>query len=385
MSQFTIAWLILDLTGSVGQLGIAVFLQGVGWTVVALFGGLLADRYSRRKFLVAIELFNVANALVIASLVLSGAVSTWYVFLASLLLGVLAGVAGPARQALIRYLVGDADILNAVSLSSLQMQAAKFLWPALGGVIIGGFGTGFAFCFVAICSVVGCVLLTTIQGLREETTQAANPLAQIFSGIRYSFSTPTMRTIMALNYTFAFSGLVFLNLAAGFAREEQGFSASATGLFIMATGLGACSAGILLSVHEVRERISIFTLGCAAFGVIMLLMCLNRSAAGAYALMAGIGFTNSGFVIIAQTIFQVSVDARYLGRVMSLWMLAGGIAAVSALPLGMAADAFGMRWVFGVLAAGFVLVSCVVASTLLQQARRSGSHEQYRAESSSAG
>ena len=142
INQLTIAWLVLDLTGSVGQLGLVIFFQGLPAAATALFGGVFADRYSRRKLLMWTQALTTAILAVLAVLTLAEMVEVWMVYVASILLGTAMSLTMPARNALIRSLVPIEQTMNAVALNSMQQQASRIVWPSLAGGMIAGLGVG---------------------------------------------------------------------------------------------------------------------------------------------------------------------------------------------------------------------------------------------------
>src|SRR4051812_30269354 len=113
--QLGMAWLVLDLTDSVGQLGLVVFFQGVPMAVASFFGGVLADRYDRRKLLMAAQAVTMTNLLVLAALTISDVVALWHIYLSAVGLGLMQSVTMPSRSALVRSLVGEVDMVNAVA------------------------------------------------------------------------------------------------------------------------------------------------------------------------------------------------------------------------------------------------------------------------------
>jgi MFS family permease len=370
-TQLALAWLILDLTGKVGQLGLVIFIQGVAWTVVALVGGILADRYRRRNLLLGSQLFTAANLAILAVLTLGGLAETWQVYVSSLVLGTTNALTFPARQALIRNLVDADDMMNAVALNSMQMHSGRIVWPALAGVVIGTLGVGAALILGSACSVASIIFLALIKDLKENSSVGTTSAwRQVTAGLSYSFSTPLLKMVMMLNFGVAFFGLAYLNMAPGFAREELGFSAGKTGLFIMASGIGAIIAATTLVLHEIENRNTVVVLMCGCFGLSILALCLSPTDWSAFLFMALFGFSNSSFSIIAQTIFQVSVEPRYLGRVIGLWSMGGGIGALTALPIGLAGDHFGLRWSLGFVSAVLVAVTLLVFVMFLPHVRR---------------
>jgi predicted MFS family arabinose efflux permease len=213
-------------------------------------------------------------------------------------------------------------------------------------------------------------LLLVITGVAEDEHFKREPaLTQIVGGVRYAFSTPVLKMVQLLNIAVAFFGLAYISMGPGFGREELHLNASGTGFFIMASGVGAIVAALVLVMHEVNDRNRAVCLMCGAFGASLLAICLSPNVATAFAFMAVFGFSNSCFSILAQTIFQLSAEPRYLGRVIGLWSMGGGVGQLTALPIGVAGDAFGLRWSLGFVAVMLVLSSAAVAALLLPRIR----------------
>ena len=152
IQQLAIAWLVLDLTDSVGQLGLVIFSQGVPMAIVSFYGGVLADRYERRRLLVLAQAGTMLNLLALALLSMSGMIEMWQVYASAVGLGIMQAITQPARTALIRSLVDDDDMTNGVALNAIQMHSSRILWPSVAGVLIAVAGIGSTLLLSAACS-----------------------------------------------------------------------------------------------------------------------------------------------------------------------------------------------------------------------------------------
>ena len=360
IQQLAIAWLVLDLTGSVGQLGLVIFMQGVPMALVSFYGGVLADRYDRRLLLVGAQLLTMLNLFILAGLALAGVVEMWQVYLSSFGLGIMQSITMPARTALIRSLVGDEDMVNAVALNAVQMHSSRILWPSLAGVLIALAGIGATISLSALCSLGGILCLVSIRGLQRThyVSNGVSPWQQMLEGLRFVQREPSVFTIMALSLCCGLFGLAYMNLAPAFAREELGLDSSGAGLFIMSMGVGAIVGSALMLVYPARDAQRLFVLLTGLFGLNILLQAVNPWLPAAFVVMALFGLSNSALVVAGQTFLQVSVPQGYLGRVIGLWSLAGGLGFITALPIGLLGDIIGLRWTLG--AAGFMLLLTAV-------------------------
>jgi MFS family permease len=358
LQQFALAWLVLDLTGSIGQLGLVIFLQGIPLTLVALFGGVLADRYNRRNLLLFSQTFTMLNLAILSFLTITEVIEVWVVYLSALGLGAMQALTLPARQALIRSLVGPKEMMNAVALNTIQQHTSRIIWPAMAGVLVALAGVGATFGISASCSVFGIVCLSMVRGTRHVAAERAGSLlGEVKEGVRYSFSTPVVSTIMTLGLGFAMLALGFTALAPGFAREEMGFSSTRTGVFMMSLGLGALTGSVLLLVLDLKDRLRAFVRLCAAYAVALSLIAINPYDFAAFPLMALLGFSNATTSVSALTLLQTTASQQYLGRVISLFGVGVGLGFLLALPVGLVGDLVGLRLPLLVFGLSFALWS----------------------------
>lgn len=365
VQQLAVAWLVLDLTDSAGQLGLVIFAQGVPMAIVSFYGGVLADRYDRRRLLIGAQWMTMLNLFALAFLAGSGLVAVWHVYVSSFGLGVMQAITMPARTAMIRSLVDDEDMANGVALNAVQMHSSRILWPSIAGVLIALAGIGSTLLLSALCSFAGIVCLFRISDWIDESSPAltkASPFQQMLDGLRYVRGTPQVATVMKLSLCCGLFGLAFMNLSPAFARDELGLNSSGTGLFIMSMGVGAIIGSALMLMFPARDTHRLFIILTGVFGANLLLQGLNPWTPGAFVLMAFFGLSNSALVVAGQTFLQVSVPPAYLGRVIGLWSLAGGLGFITSLPLGMIGDAVGLRWAIG--GAGFLLMVSVLVVLL---------------------
>lgn len=139
------AWLVLKLTNSPTALGTVTLLQFLPITLLAMFGGVFADRLPKRAVLFGTQSASALQALTLATLVLSGRIQLWELYILALILGLINAFDNPTRQAFVVELVGKGQVANAVALNSSLFNSARIIGPAIGGVAINLAGVGGAF------------------------------------------------------------------------------------------------------------------------------------------------------------------------------------------------------------------------------------------------
>ena len=128
-------WLVLEITGNSGvALGIVTALQFLPVLLLGLYGGVLADRFDKRRLLIGAQAAMGLLALVLGLLVVTGSVQLWHVYVLAALLGLAAVVDTPVRQSFVSEMVGRDLLTNAVSLNSTTFNAGRVLGPAVAGV-----------------------------------------------------------------------------------------------------------------------------------------------------------------------------------------------------------------------------------------------------------
>jgi len=350
VQQLAMAWLVLDLTDSVGQLGLVIFMQGVPMALASFYGGMLADRYNRRTILLLAQTLTMLNLAILAFLTTADLIELWHVYLSSIGLGLMQALTNPARNALIRSLVDDADMLNAVALNAVQFHSSRIIWPSFAGTLISLAGVGVTLAISAGFSLTGILFLTMVRTIKDESAdrrETASQLQQMADGLRFSFTEPNVKTVMLLTLSAGLFGLSLMNLAPAFAREELDLGASGAGFFLMAQGVGSLIGSTLLLLFPVRDSKQLFVLLLVPYGLCMLAQAANPWLPGAFMIMGLFGLTTSVLVVAGQTFIQTNVPQELLGRVVGLWSLAGSLGFITSLPIGLAGDELGLRWAIG--------------------------------------
>lgn len=358
LTQFAVTWLVLDITGSLASLGLVIVAQGFPMTLIALFGGVLADRHDRRKLLIGAQTVSMASILLLSAAVLMDIVHLWHVFANSILLGSTLALTQPARQALISDLVPPEQRINAIALNSVQQHASRIVWPSVAAGVIAVLGIGPALLVTAGCFLLGIIGIVMIRGLKMEPRfDRPSPLRSLAEGISYTRTAPQVSRVIGLTLVFGLSSLAFIQMAPGFARAGLGFSAAQTGVFMLCIGLGALAGGAMFTVLQLKSSATLCTLAMMSYSLTLILFAVNPWYAGFFVIAFLNGVANSMEVILPNALFQTLVPPAYLGRVISLWFLAAGLAALSALPLGVIGDAYGLQTAFACAGVLFIVVA----------------------------
>jgi MFS family permease len=323
-------WLVLRLTNSSVAVGLTAALQFVPMLFAGAWGGLLADRMSKRRLLTITQTLMVVPALTLWALTASGNVETWMVYALVFARGSVNAVDNPARQSFVMEMVGRDRVVNAVSLNSLIVHSARIIGPAIAGAVIAAIGVAPCFLVNALSFI---AMLVALRMIDPELLHGGKPArrqpGQLRSALRHVARTPELRVplaAMALVGTLSFNFQVMLPLMARFAFHG-GASTYAALTTAMAVGAvaGALAAGARQRVNSAllagaALAFGAFSLGAAAAPTLGLeLVALVITGAASVTFAAGIN-----------SILQLEAAPSMRGRVMALY----SVVFVGSTPIG---------------------------------------------------
>ncbi|GIH28735.1 MFS transporter [Acrocarpospora phusangensis] len=367
-------WLVLSLTGGSGTaLGVTVALQFLPVMVFGLWGGMLADRYPKRRLLVVAESLMGLLALAMGVLIVSGAVQVWHVFVMAFLLGLLACVEVPTRQAFVVEMVGQDDLSNAIALNSSTFNLARVVGPALAGVLIYWMGTGPIFMVNAVSfgAVIAGLLLMRKSELR---TPARVPRAkgQLREGLRYVGGRPDLLLPMLIVAFVAVFAQSFSTAIALMATNVYNAGSSAFGIASSALAIGALG-GALLAARRIKPSRRFLLLGAAFFGIFQMMAALAPGYITFLVLLVPAGMAMITVNTTANATVQMGASHEMRGRVMGIYVLVfTGGAPIGAPLVGWLSEIAGPR--IAVMATGALSLVGVVLALLITRmvAKRKG-------------
>ncbi len=345
MQMVAQAWLVLKLTNSGAALGIATALQFLPILFFSPFGGVIADRVSKRKILFFTQSIAGILAIILGVMVATNLVQLWMVYLLAFALGIVNVFDNPTRQTFYMELVGPDHIRNAVTLYSTLVNLARIIGPAIAGALIAA--VGLAPCFLINgFSYIAVVAMLALMHTDELLTTPPVPAAkgQIMEGFKYVFSTPVLRItliMMAIIGTLTYEFQVSLPLIAQFTFKGD---ASSYAFLTAAMGFGAAIGGILFAS---RKGVAPYKLVSATllFGVAILVAALMPSLLLTAAAMVLVGLCSINFSSLGNSILQLQSNPQMRGRVMALWSVAFlGSSTIGGPIVGWFAETAGPRW-----------------------------------------
>lgn len=349
MQSLAQAWLMYRLTQSGLMLGLAGAALMLPSLVLGLYGGVLADRFSRRHLLLAAQGLAMLQALALAVLTLGGWVQPWHILTLALLLGMVQAFELPARHSFVAQLVPRADLANAIALNASLFHASRLVGPAIAGVLVALIGEGWVFLINAVTfiAVLGSLLAIRLPQAPEEHAPTAKGLR---AGLSYARHHAPIRAALSMVAAVSLLGSSAAVLMPVFAVEVFGVGAGRLGALMGAIGAGALVGAFVLAGRRdpvgLERVIAVAGIGT---GLALLLFALTPVFGLALVLLAGIGFCMTSVMASSNTFIQLAVPDGLRGRVMSLFSIAlHGMVPLGNLAVGAVADLAGATWAVAV-------------------------------------
>jgi MFS family permease len=365
-------WLVLELShNSPGALGAVSALQFTPVLLLTLWGGKLADRYDKRHLLIAANAVFAITAIVFATIVASGAVQLWHVFLFAALLGVANAVETPVRQSFVSELVELPLLPNALALSAATFNTARIGGPALAGVALAVFHTGPVFLIATVLAVAPCFSYLRMRPADLfRTARPAKKDTRILDGLSYVWKRQDLLLPIFVMAVIGMIGFNFPVTLASLAKINFHAGPSSFGLLTTSLAIGALCGALAGSLRRARPGAYVVLAAGIAFGLLEFTVGFAPSFLTAALLLVPTGFFSIYLAQAANHRVQMGVAAEYRGRVMSLYVLVFlGTTPIGASLAGWWGERFGVPssiWGAGLIS----LITAVVA--LVWQLRNSG-------------
>jgi len=364
--NLTLPFVLFELTGSALWVGAAVAAQFLPMFMFSPLGGSVADQYPRRSVLLVMQLAMGVGAALIWLAWVSDLRNPWVLLLLVAVVGALNGVSMPSWQGFVHDLVPREDLLSAVTLNSLQFNAARAIGPAIGGVMLATLGPAWAFGLNAVsyAFIIAALLLVRAgRGLR--VARSTLPFTrQIRSAVGYIKGQPGIVMALIIAFTVGFFGNPVFSFTVVFAGAVFAVGPVQLGIMNAALGVGAFAAAPLVGGSRFAPRLSVVAgSGLVAYGAMLILFALAPSYGISILALVVIGACFLSVVASINTAGQMIVADSYRGRVLALRMMVFTVAApTGGLAQGWLADQVGPRVTVATAGVAMLVIALVVVS-----------------------
>ncbi len=345
MQSIATGWLVFRLTGSPMMLGIAGFAAQIPAFLLSPVAGVLGDRLSRRKILLAAQVLAMVQALTLAAATLSGSVEVWHIIALSVMLGTVNAFEMPTRQAFVVEMVDDmADLPNAIALNSALFNSSRLIGPALAGILVAfaGEGTCFLLNGISYFTAIAALLMMKIKAV-PQSSRPFNLREELAEGFLYTFRFTPIRDLLILIAMISLIGMSFPVLMPVFAKDILSGDSHTYGFLVSASGAGALIGTLYLAMRKsVLGLGRVVNIAVCFFGVSLMVFSFSVSMYLSLAVLVGVGFSMTVTAASINTILQTIVDEGKRGRVMSFYVMAfTGAAPIGSLTSGWFSSHYG--------------------------------------------
>jgi MFS family permease len=362
MQRLAMGWVVWEMTGSAGWLGVMTFLKFAPTIALGLIGGVLADRASRRRIIIAVQAFAVVKTLAIVVLMALGWLNLALLLLLEFAIGTAIALGQASSKTIVSELVPAERLGSAIALNSVVFNTSTLIGPAIAGAVMLALGTVACFAVIAALFAIHLIVICLVVPDAEPRRRAAGSESMgraILAALRYSVRHDGIGPMLALHLAFTLCARPLVDLIPAFVGGELGGGVDAVSLLTSMVGAGAVIAGIYLAQRRPGPGLCWIVMATMVLlGIAMLGYAAAPSLAVAAPLAALIGAGMSVRGAGIQTLVQLAAAENLRGRVLSFYgLVLNGGAAIGGLAMGLLADAIGLREAIAVMTAAALLVS----------------------------
>ena len=365
-------YLIYQITRSPVYLGYVSFASGIPTWLFTLYGGVIADRVSRRALMIITQTSMMILAFILAALTFTGVVQPWHILLLAFLLGVAQAFDAPARQAFVLEMVEREDLTNAVALNATMFNLAVAVGPAMGGLTYAAFGPGWCFTLngLSFIAVIVALALMKLKALAP-VGRRGSPMLELREGLRYVVHHQYIGVLIAMIGVSGLFGASLFSLFPAWAVAVLHGNETTNGLLLSARGVGALIGALFIaSLGRFRFKGRVLTFGSFAFPILMLVFSALRGLPFSLLTLVAVGFAQILTFNLINALVQTQAEDRYRGRVMGVYSLVFfGSMPIGALVAGAIAQQTSEQLAV-VLGASVLLVSAVLLWVFIPRMRR---------------
>ncbi|MEW6457119.1 MAG: MFS transporter [Acidobacteriota bacterium] len=365
MQSVALGWLVLILTNSPFYLGLAGFAGSIPVLFFSLFGGVLADRFSKRNLLITTQTFAMVQAFILAGLTISKAVNVWHILFLATFLGTVNAIDAPTRQSFIAEIVSKEYLTNAIALNSTMFNSARIIGPALAGILMAVIGISGIFIINGISFLAVIWSLFLINSVKINSNNSHDSIWEnLKEGFKYVKNNRLIISIIILVASFSVFGTSYMMLMPVFARDILQVGASGLGFLMAFSGIGALIGALsLASLGDYKKKGLLLTAGNLVLPITLFFFAISKSFTISSIFIFGVGWSMITQMASANSLIQSIVPDNLRGRVMSLYTLTFfGMMPIGSIQAGIIAELIGAPLT---VCLGAILCAIVAAGILV--------------------
>ena len=363
MQMTLLSLLVLELTDSPFFVALVGFFGMAPLLLFGAFGGVLADRFNKRKLLLTTQAINLLASLGMIVLLLSGRTEFWHAYVAVFITGLGWAFDMPSRRAILPDMIGRSGLTNAMALDSVGMHASRMLGPTIAGGLMALVGVTGGFVAVSACMVIAIGFMSVVTLPPRQTISAAttNILKNLAEGFAYVRGNRVILATIIITVLMNLLLFPYMQMVPVISRDTLGVGPGLTGLLMGADGLGAIVGSMTIaSVANMRYHGRVYLIGSMAGLVMSFAFAMSHNYGPALVTLIFLGLGTAGFGTMQATIVVLSAKEEMRGRALGVISLAIGAGPIGALIIGAIADVASPAAAIMILTTiGFVTVGLV--------------------------
>ena len=363
MQQLTRSLLLYRITGSAAIMGAMMLVNAIPMLLLSLFGGIIADRVQKKYVLLigqaALSAVSLGIALSLSSGYLSAenASSWWILIVASLIEGSVMALVMPSRQSMLAEIVKGEDLMNAISLNTMGMNAFRLFGPAIAGFLIDAIGFEAVYFVTSGMYLISVVFVALLPRTSSVRISGESVWTSMKGGIGYIRKETTILLVIIFTLTAAMLAMPYQMLMPVFTETVLNVGARQLGILMSVSGAGAMVGSLILASLPNKRR-GLMLLGSGVLlGLSLASFSLSNSWYASLAMVSIVGLAQSGQMAVGTTLIQYYVDPKYMGRVMSIMLMQWGLVSFGAFIAGILTESLGVQMALGGFAVLLVLMS----------------------------
>src|SRR5687767_1015959 len=342
MEQTLTTWLLYEITGSPVLLGIGGALRAIPIFAFGLLAGAVADRVDRRRLLLLTQGGSALTSLGLGFVVATGQLEVWHIYAVSVVNATLLTFDAPARRAMFTTMVPRSQLQNAITLNAAVFRIARLIGPSLAGILIVTSGPALPY-FITSVSYLAIIVAFLLIGTPLIVDRVRGSLvAETVDGVRYTLGKPVLANLLLLESAHSLFG-ANTALVTIVAKDVLHVGADGLGFLLSALAAGALlGTGALVMSGDVERKGRSMMLSGYGYVAAFAMFAWSRSFELSAITLALVGFADTWWATMRNSIFQLEVEEAYRGRTLSAFLLVGrGMAQTSQLQTGLTVAAFG--------------------------------------------
>lgn len=350
IARGALAW---DLTHSNSALGFVMFGFGLPMLLLTPMAGVAADRMSKRTVILLSQWLLAASALLVALALVFNVMAFWMLVASSVAQAASFAFLGPSRMAFTGELVGRKLLSNAVILQQMSMNGTRVFGPAAAGMLIGvaWFGySGVYFSSAVLTLIASGFTFSLPEGHPPPNKEVRKPMQDFADGLRYVKANPNLMLLLIVSLAVIVSAFPYISFLPTLAKDIYDRGDSGYGLMSGATAIGAVVASLFIASRSGSPnawRLQAFA--GLMFGLGLVVLAIAPTFGLTLVVLVVVGGSTSAFQAMNNTMVLMASERSYHGRMQSLMMLTFSGFGLMALPIGVVADAIGLRSTFAIM------------------------------------